>query len=60
MAELDRQYAEQIAWLIQWRKRCDELIETGRSRPKSLSRSRRKLWRRFSDCGACVGTASQR
>ena len=36
MAELDRQYAEQIAWLIQWRQRCDELIETGQVSPQEF------------------------
>jgi hypothetical protein len=36
MAELDRQYAEQIAWLIQWRQRCDELIESGQVSPKEF------------------------
>lgn len=36
MAELDRQYAEHIAWLIQWRQRCDELIETGQVSPKEF------------------------
>lgn len=36
MAELDRQYAEHIAWLIQWRQRCDELIESGQVSPKEF------------------------
>lgn len=29
MAELDRLYADRIAWLIRWRERMAELIEQG-------------------------------
>lgn len=29
MAELDRLYADRIAWLIRWRDRMAELIEQG-------------------------------
>jgi len=36
MAELDVQYAEQIAWLIQWRERMAELIESGQVSPQEF------------------------
>ena len=29
MAELDKRYADRIAWLIRWRERMAELIEQG-------------------------------